>query len=42
MKGRNLNGTCGTYGGEKKPLEDLDLDARIILNLLLEKENLTT
>ena len=30
------------YGGEKRPLEDLDLDARIILKWILEKENLTT
>ena len=28
-------------GGKKRPLEDLDLDARIILKWILEKENLT-
>jgi len=29
------------YGEKERPLEDPDLDARIILKWILEKENLT-
>lgn len=36
-----MDGTCGTYGGKRGPLEGLDVDAKIIFKWILDKENLT-